>query len=309
MTSRSRAGAALFAFLSACGGGGGGYDPGPGPGPGPGDGEEPPPGESCGEGARPVPAIALGDALSTGAAPLAIRFDAGATTCPGSTCATFAWDFGDATSGTGSTIEHTYEAEGTFVAHLTVTDAAGCSASAERTISVAAPLPGPRATIVFYGFSGVLTAHLDATFSSCPGWCKRATWDFGDGSPPVDAWWLHHRFPAPGTYTVTMRIEDGETGLSSTATHQIVLEPPDATIVFFGLSAPLTAHLDATFSSCAWWCKKPTWDFGDGSPPVRAWWLHHRFPRPGTYTVKMRIEDGETGIASTATETITICAP
>ncbi|WP_256794747.1 LamG-like jellyroll fold domain-containing protein [Terrabacter sp. Ter38] len=57
---------------------------------------------------------------------------------PDGSISSYAWTFGDGTSATGVTANHTYAASGTYVVGLTVTDNQGATASTTRTVSVAA---------------------------------------------------------------------------------------------------------------------------------------------------------------------------
>ncbi len=59
---------------------------------------------------------------SSGAAPLAASFDASASTDLDGSIVNYSWDFGDGSTGTGMSANHTFVAEGTFVVTLTVTD-------------------------------------------------------------------------------------------------------------------------------------------------------------------------------------------
>lgn len=74
---------------------------------------------------------------TSGSAPLIVSFDAGAST--GSAPLSYAWNFGDTTTSSGSaTVQKTYNTAGTYTAQLRVTDSAGVSSTASRTITVAA---------------------------------------------------------------------------------------------------------------------------------------------------------------------------
>ncbi|GAB4094005.1 PKD-like domain-containing protein [Flaviaesturariibacter terrae] len=73
----------------------------------------------------------------------AVNFSA--TTSP--SISSYAWNYGDNSTGTGATSTHTYNAGGSFNATLTVTSAAGCSStSAPQAISIAAILGNPVVT-------------------------------------------------------------------------------------------------------------------------------------------------------------------
>ncbi len=74
-----------------------------------------------------------------GTAPLAVAFDASASSDSDGTIVNYVWDFGDGSSGVGVATNHTYQNPGTFTARLTVTDDRGASNATTRTIAVSAP--------------------------------------------------------------------------------------------------------------------------------------------------------------------------
>lgn len=84
----------------------------------------------------PVARIAA-DPIS-GTPPLAVHFDGTTSSDPDGTIASYAWSFGDGSSGSGSVIDHTYASAGTYTATLTVTDNQGATGSAQATITAGA---------------------------------------------------------------------------------------------------------------------------------------------------------------------------
>lgn len=67
---------------------------------------------------------------------LACDFDGTASSDSDGSIATYAWDFGDGNTGSGSLISHTFAAAGTFTVMLTVTDDDGATDSASQEVSV-----------------------------------------------------------------------------------------------------------------------------------------------------------------------------
>jgi PKD repeat protein len=80
-----------------------------------------------------------------GPAPVSVRVDGTASSDPGGSIASYAWDFGDDASATGATASHTYTAAGSYTITLTVTDDDGATGSATHSVSVAEPNRAPSA--------------------------------------------------------------------------------------------------------------------------------------------------------------------
>ena len=88
--------------------------------------------------APPPNQVPLAD-FSFSASNLAVAFDGTSSTDGDGTIAGHAWDFGDSTSGTGATANHTYATEGTYAVKLTVTDDDGAIGSVTKNVTVTAP--------------------------------------------------------------------------------------------------------------------------------------------------------------------------
>ena len=71
---------------------------------------------------------------------LTCSFDASGSSDSDGTVASYAWDFGDGTTGTGKTASRTYTAGGTFSVKLTVTDDKGATDTATKSVTVTGPV-------------------------------------------------------------------------------------------------------------------------------------------------------------------------
>ncbi|QTE28896.1 PKD domain-containing protein [Pengzhenrongella sicca] len=80
---------------------------------------------------------------------LTAAFDATSSTDSDGTIPTYAWTFGDGSTGTGATTTHTYAAAGTYPVTLTVTDNDGGSDGADGEVTVTAPTAGVVASDAF----------------------------------------------------------------------------------------------------------------------------------------------------------------
>ncbi|MBC9227704.1 PKD domain-containing protein, partial [Aeromicrobium sp. zg-636] len=109
-----------------------------------------------------------------------LTVDASDSTDSDGSIESYAWDFGDGSTGTGRTAEHTYARDGEFDVTLTVTDDRGGSDQAVRKVTIAVPNVAPVA-----GFAVAkdgLSVSVDGSDSSdADGSVESYAWDFGDG--------------------------------------------------------------------------------------------------------------------------------
>lgn len=83
------------------------------------------------------PPVAKAGGPYVGVVGTAVAFSGAGSSDPDGTITSYAWTFGDGTTGTGATFSHTYTAAGTFTVSLTVTDNRGATATDQTTATIA----------------------------------------------------------------------------------------------------------------------------------------------------------------------------
>ena len=156
---------------------------------------------------------------------LAIGVDASASSDLEGSIASYAWDFGDGTTGDGVTANHSFAAAGAYQVTLVVTDSQGATASASSTISVTEPV-NQAPTAVFTHTVADLGLSVDASASTDPdGQLVSWAWDFGDGATASGVT-ANHGYATSGSYEVTLAVTD-DRGAVVTATQTVtVTEAP-----------------------------------------------------------------------------------
>lgn len=91
---------------------------------------------------------------------LTCTFNGGASSDPDGSIVSYAWNFGDGSSGSGVTASKTYTSAGTRTVTLTVTDNAGASASTQRSVTTTAPGSSISLTVSTSKVRGINSAHL-----------------------------------------------------------------------------------------------------------------------------------------------------
>jgi cytochrome c len=275
--------------------------------------------------ANQAPTVDASVDLTSGPAPLRVRFDAVGDDPDGPEGGlTYAWEFDDGGTSMVRRPRHTYLEPGEYTATVTVTDAGGATGSDTVTVTVSDPPANRPPSVQAGALPASGNAPLEVLFTAAgtdpdddP---VSYEWDFGDGSDPVEGRRARHTYSAAGTYTATVTASDPD-GATGTAEVEVVVgDPPgnQAPSVQAGAdpnggAAPLTVRFTSAGSDPDGDALLYVWSFGDGGQ-AGGRNATHTYTAPGTYTATVTVTDpdGATGTDSvqvTVTGTQAFAAP
>ena len=248
----------------------------------------------------------------SGDAPLAVTFT-GTAIDAGGTIPDHAWDFGDGSSSSESTVTHTYADPGTYTATLVVTYSDSSTETASAVIAVSAANQAPQASFSASPTTGPypLEVQFDATGSSdSDGSIAGYAWNFGDGATGTGAT-TSRTDTSAATFNAVLTVTD-DGGSTSSAAQAIDVAvgnlPPAASFshsdVPLGSEAPISVSFDASSSSDDGSIASYAWSFGDGATASGVT-ANHTYVIAGTFTVTLTLTD-DTGLTGTQSETIQI---
>jgi PKD repeat protein len=238
-------------------------------------------------------------------------FDASASTAPGSSIASYTWDFGDQTTPVvtpGPTAAHSYANPGTYPVTVTVANAQGATASTTQPVSTTA-IPPPTAS--FTSACTGLACSFDGSASTAPGSSITSyAWTFGDGNT-ASGTTATDGFAAAGTYPVTLTVTNAQ-GQTGTSTQQVsVAQAPTAS--FADYCTALGCTFDASASTAPGSSiVSYAWAFGDGSTGTTgpgSPTTTHNYPAAGTYTVTLTVTSSVGGTDTTSSQVTVAPAP
>ena len=264
--------------------------------------------------ANPIAALANGDQIGQVAAGQSATFS---LKLPESNANTFS-------NGTPPTPQ----ADVTFTARDTKTGA--LSSEKPMTISANTPtyvsfdaedFPSTGPTISRFTFSPTNpTINQDVSFNGASSTVNNGTfnWDFGDGQTGTGVM-TTHRYARGGTFTVTLSVtSDARATSTSSRTINVSTTLPPTTANFTFSPTTPSINQDVTFTATAT-AGGPgfpgggggqvqgatyAWDFGDGSTGTGTS-TTHRFTRPGTFAVTLRVTN-DAGLTATTTRQLTV---
>ena len=202
----------------------------------------------------------------------------------------WAWDFGDGTTGTGQTINHSFRRTGTFNVTLNAYLTSGCGLT--DSLVITKPVTINNVFSVDYGYAGGCVNQpvqfSDSTILTI-GNITGHTWDFGDNSPTTTAINPIHTYTTPGVYNVKLLISTSGICRADSIIKQVYIDSKpvaDFNVPGGCMNKPLNftdASTNSTGAIDNW-----LWDFGDAGidlvkNPV------HTYSNFGTYPVKLTV--------------------
>ncbi len=211
-----------------------------------------------------------------------------------SNATSYSWNFGDNTTGNIATPSHTYATDGTYTVVLTTTNNCGTN-TATHTVTIAT-LPTASFTENATTGCGPLTVQFNAASSLN---AQTFNWQFPGGMPSSStAQNPTIIYNTPGTYSVTLTVNNGSGSNTTTQTNLIIVNPSPTAAFSSTLTGTTAAFSNTSTNSTTY-----SWNFGDNASATTAT-PSHTYTADGTYTVILTATNA-CG-TSTATHTVVI---
>ncbi|WP_051277325.1 PKD domain-containing protein [Marmoricola sp. URHB0036] len=168
----------------------------------------------------------------------------GSTSTDDQGISSYAWTFGDTTTGTGVSPGHTYAAGGTYTVTLTVTDGNGATDTDTVTVHSTDPVdPPPNQDPVAHITGTTCSGHvcpLSGSTSTDDHGITSYAWDFGDTTTGTGVS-PGHTYATADTFTVTLTVTDAN-GATDTDTAQVTTTDTQSPAPSFRASAATDAN-------------------------------------------------------------------
>jgi PKD repeat protein len=272
--------------------------------------------------------VPLGVVLPTNGAPVAsfvsspttpltqasVTFDGSSSYDLDGRIVSYAWNFGDGSTGTGAVVQHQYNFASSYSVTLTVTDDRGLTSTKSLSITVA---DGATPTALFDFSPSAPQVGQQVFFNAARSTAAtgrtiaRYDWDYGDGRQDSGqlTWEVYNK---AGRYTVTLSVTD-DAGKKSSSSQNVLVGGTDFAAKFSFSPVNPTSGDVVNFSGVDSTSQNPItryeWDFGDGATATGST-TSHTFACPGAtssldFKVRLTITDN-TGQAATTTSTVTV---
>ena len=249
----------------------------------------------------------------------AVAFDATGSSDPDGETVSYAWTFGDGSTGSGVKPTHVYADNGSYSVTLTVTDARGAAspaASTTATIANAAPVASAGAQAATAGVTFTFSATFsDAGVNDGP-WAFTIAWGdssaqtTGSATSQASAITATHTYAAAGTDTVRITVadKDGATGSATAAVNVSATNRPPTAVAggpYAGSEGAAIAFDGSASSDPDADALSYAWSFGDGASGTGVK-PTHSYVDNGAYAATLTVTDARGAASAPVTTTVTI---
>jgi PKD repeat protein len=241
-----------------------------------------------------------------------VTFDGSGSFDPDGSIAIYSWDFGDDSKATGVQVRHLYKKSGQYKVTLHVSDQTGLKNNWATDSLFVSVNETPVAQIS--EFLSLIcvgeSIHLSGQESFDPdGSIKKYMWDFGDGSSGKGME-VEHAYNVPGSYHVTLTVDDGSKALNSTAEATVNVNINHAPVAEAGPNRHICPGEKITFDGSESWdrdgvVKEYIWSLGDGMTKEGKQ-VVHIYDKPGIYQVVLTIRDDSGSHCAMGQDTMTV---
>ncbi len=216
------------------------------------------------------------------------------------TIVSYAWDFGDGSTGLGPNIVHTYSASGSYVVNYSVTTNNECMTVLTKTVTI---FPVPALSFTANGGCLNTVSQFVNTSTISTGNIALYTWNFGNGvtSNSVNP---SYTYTLPGNYSPTLTAISNQ-GCISSIVNTLVIHPlPN--VIFSPASACVNSPIQTINASSITpgSINSYTWDFADGTTSA-LFNPSHTYTNSGTFIVTLTAQSNQ-GCLNSGTRNFTI---
>jgi large repetitive protein len=245
----------------------------------------------------PTPVAIFGPLFDVGCSPYVATFANNSVGLPDN----YFWDFGNGNTSTdpNALVDHVFTTglePSEYTITLTVSNECGSNTS-EHTITVL-----PNQVNAFFNTPNTSgCAPYTVTFTQFSTGANTFVWDFGDGNTS-NILSPTHTFQQPGTYTVTLAINDGCS--FDTSSVEITVNPSPF-VDFTSSPDSVCINVPFDFTNLSVGLAGSSWNFGDGNTSVLVN-PSHSFTSPGTYNVTLTGTSAINGCTSSITKPVVV---
>jgi len=224
---------------------------------------------------------------------------------PDGTIASWSWNFGDGSSSTNQSPQHTFGTAQSYTVTLQVTDDKGGKNTSTSSITIGAARQAPVAAFTPPTcISGAACQFTD--LSTDDGSIASRTWDFGDGTTSTEAN-PSHSFAAAKDYGVMLSVTDNDGGTNSISVTVSVAAPanqvPNAAFAPPSCQAGVPCQFTDGSGDTDGAIASRSWSFPGGTTASNANPLN-TFSTTGTFSITLTVVDDRGATASVSHDVV-----